>query len=159
MSAREASTGNASADNASADNASASNASEEDGIRRTIAQYAHFCDDGRFAEFADLFAEQATFAALGPPQVGREAIRDYMAKAQPPERRGKHLCFNTVIEIAPDGASAEAVTDYLFVGVQPEGGYAAANPTSAGRYHDRLVRDPDRWRFAERRIVFMRTPS
>ena len=27
--------------------------SEEDAIRRTIAQYCHFCDDGRFDEWAD----------------------------------------------------------------------------------------------------------
>jgi hypothetical protein len=27
--------------------------------------------------------------------------------------------------------------------------------TSAGRYHDRLVRNRDRWRFADRRIVFL----
>lgn len=137
----------------------AGEASAEEGIRRTIAQYALFCDDGRFDEFADLFTEQATFSALGPPQVGRASIRDYMAKAQPPQRRGKHLCFNTVIDVSPDGSTAEAVTDYLFVGIQPHGGYAAANPTSAGRYHDRLVRDSDRWRFAERRIVFMANPS
>jgi uncharacterized protein (TIGR02246 family) len=135
-----------------------SNAGEHDAIRLTLARYCQFVDDGRFAEFAELFTPDAAFEVLGRRHVGREAIATFMEKAQPPERRGKHVCANSVIDVdVVDGAApatAQVLTDYVFVGHTPDGGYAI---TSAGRYHDRMVRDPDsgQWRFAERRIVFL----
>jgi uncharacterized protein (TIGR02246 family) len=119
---------------------------DEEAIRRTIAQYAHFCDDGRFDEWADLYTEDARFAVLGETHQGREAIKAWIMQAQPPAQRGKHICTNTVMDI--DGDQARAWTDYIFV-----------NQTNAiasvGRYHDQFVRHADRWRFTERRIVFM----
>ena len=120
--------------------------SDEDAIRRTIAQYCHFCDDGRFDEWADLYTDDATFTVMGNTYTGRADVKAFIEQGQPPERRGKHICFNTVIEL--DGDGARAWTDYIFIDT-------ARTITSAGRYHDRLVRQPDRWRFAERRIVFM----
>lgn len=60
--------------------------------------------------------------------------------------------------MADDGASATAVTDYVFIaraaGAEggPMGSFAI---TSAGRYHDRLVLDDGTWRFARREIVFL----
>ena len=124
--------------------------SDEDGIRRTLAQYAQFCDDGRFDDFADLFAKDATFRVLDQAHEGRQSIKAFMEKAMPPEKRGRHACFNSVIEV--DGDTARAFTDYVFVGRADGGGFAI---TSVGRYHDNLVREGDRWRFAERRIVFL----
>ena len=120
--------------------------SDEDEIRRTIAQYAHFCDDGRFDEWADLYTEDATFSAIGQTCKGREAIKEWIVKAQPPEARGKHVCINTVIDT--EGGEADAWTDFVFI--------TQDHATSRiGRYHDRLVKGRDRWRFLERRIVFM----
>jgi uncharacterized protein (TIGR02246 family) len=119
---------------------------DEEAIRRTIAQYAHFCDDGRFAEWADLYTDDATFSVMGETHSGREQVRAFIEKAQGPEARGKHLCFNTVIDL--HGDEARAWTDYVFI----DRGKAI---TSAGRYHDRLVRQSDRWRFASRRIAFL----
>ena len=119
--------------------------SDEEDIRTTLAQYAHFCDDGRFDEWADLYTEDATFSVMGQTYKGREAVKGFIIKGQPPERRGKHICANSVIEV--EGDEAWAVTDYVFMDKQK-------TITSAGRYHDRLVRNRDRWRFADRRIVF-----
>jgi 3-phenylpropionate/cinnamic acid dioxygenase small subunit len=119
---------------------------DEEGIRRTIAQYAHFCDDGRFEDWADLYTEDARFSVLGQTHEGRETIKNWIANAQPPEQRGKHVCFSSVIDV--DGDQARAWTDYIFVS-------QAKTITSVGRYHDRFVRQTDRWRFTERRIVFM----
>lgn len=120
--------------------------SDEDAIRRTIAQYCQLCDDGRFDEWADLYTDDATFSVLGKTYTGRADVKAFIEKGQAPERRGKHLCFNSIIDI--DGDSARAITDYVFIDKQ----HAI---TSAGRYHDRLIRQPDRWRFAERRILFL----
>lgn len=132
--------------------------SAEEAIRRTLAGYCHTCDDGRFGAFALLFAADAELAVMGSVHRGRDAIEAFMAAAQPPERRGKHLCANPLIAVADDGASATAVTDYVFIaraaGAEggPMGSFAI---TSAGRYHDRLVLDDGTWRFARREIVFL----
>jgi 3-phenylpropionate/cinnamic acid dioxygenase small subunit len=123
--------------------------SDEESVRRTLALYCQLCDDGRFDEWADLYTDDARFSVLGGHHDGRAAIRAFIEAGQPPERRGKHVCANPVVEVRGDEASAR--TDYVFV-ARADGGFAI---TSAGRYHDRLVRDGDRWRFAERRIVFL----
>jgi 3-phenylpropionate/cinnamic acid dioxygenase small subunit len=120
--------------------------SEEDGIRRTLAQHAQLCDDGRFDEWADLYTEDASFSVMAQTYKGRAAVKKWIERAQPAERRGKHVLINPVIDI--EGDEAHVVTDYIFVGKDK-------TIVSAGRYHDQLVKEPDRWRFAERRIVFM----
>jgi 3-phenylpropionate/cinnamic acid dioxygenase small subunit len=123
----------------------------EERIRRTLALYCQLCDDGRFDEWADLYVEDAEFHVMGTTHRGRAAIKAFIEKGQPPERRGKHLCANPLIDLDEGGTGARAVTDYVFVG-RAGGGLAI---TSAGRYHDRLVLDGGRWRFARREIVFM----
>lgn len=85
---------------------------------------------------------------MGRTHEGRAAIKAFIEKGQTPERRGKHMCANPLIEV--DGDHARAWTDYVFV-ARTDAGYAI---TSAGRYHDRLVRVRDRWCFAEREITF-----
>jgi len=120
--------------------------SDLDEIRRTLAQYAHFCDDGRFDEWAELYTFDCRFQVMGQTYEGRDAAKGFIEKGQPPELRGKHICFNSVIDV--DGDTARAVTDYIFINQNKA-------ITSAGRYHDILRREPDRWRFAERRIVFL----
>lgn len=122
---------------------------EYDAIRRTLAQYAQLCDDGRFDDWADLFTEDGRFAVYDQSYTGRDELKNFMEKAQPPERRGKHVIAAAVIDI--EGSQARASTDFVFV-AKRDGKFII---TSAGRYIDRLVRETDRWRFAERRIVMM----
>ncbi len=129
--------------------------SDEEGVRRTLALYCQLCDDGRFDEWADLYTENATFSVLGRTHEGQAAIKGFIEKAQGPEQRGKHVCANPLIDV--DGDTATAVTDYVFV-ARADGGSLAI--TSAGRYHDRLLRGADgRWRFTQRRIVFLGDPA
>jgi uncharacterized protein (TIGR02246 family) len=124
---------------------------DEEGIRRTLALYSQLCDDGRFDEFAQLFAADAEFRVMGMVHQGREAIQTFMAAAQGPEARGKHITSNTVISV--DGHTARAFTDYLFVATDK-------TITNIGRYHDALVREPDGvWRFQVREIVFQGEPT
>ena len=75
----------------------------EEGIRRTLAQYAQLCDEGRFAEFGDLFEPDARFHVMGETQVGRAAIEVWIAASQGPEARGKHAMLSSVIDLADDG--------------------------------------------------------
>ncbi len=122
--------------------------SPEEGIRRTVMQHAQLCDDGRFAEWADLYALDVRFHVLGSTQTGRDTVRAWMEKAQPPPARGRHAVFAPIIDLAADGRTARSWTDYLFFD-------KAGKVTSVGRYHDELVLDDDgRWRFSLREIVF-----
>jgi 3-phenylpropionate/cinnamic acid dioxygenase small subunit len=120
-------------------------------IRRTLALYCQLCDDGRFDEWAELYTADATFSVMGRTYTGPREIKGFIEKGQPPEQRGKHVCANSIIDIDPTGTSASARTDYVFVGRTDEG----LAITSAGRYHDTLVREAERWLFQSRRIVFL----
>jgi 3-phenylpropionate/cinnamic acid dioxygenase small subunit len=120
----------------------------EDGIRRTIALYAQMLDDGRFAEWADLFTEDTRFLVADQTHQGRQAAAAFIEAVQPPEARGRHACMPPVIDLAEDRRTARAVTDYLFF-------RADGAVSSMGRYHDELaLGDDDRWRFTTREIVF-----
>jgi uncharacterized protein (TIGR02246 family) len=124
----------------------------EDAIRRVLASYGQTCDDGRFDEFATLFAADATFQALpGEPVRGRDAIRDFMAAAYTPEVRGKHLLGEPLI--TADGDTATAATDFAFMGRTAEGGWAV---TVVGRYQDDFARGEDgAWRFTRHVIAML----
>jgi 3-phenylpropionate/cinnamic acid dioxygenase small subunit len=119
-----------------------------DGIRRTVAQYGQLCDDGRFGEWIELFTVEARFHVMGRTHGGRGAIRAFIESGQGPDQRGRHLASEPVIDLGPDGRSARAWTDYVFLDKK-------RLVTSVGRYHDEFARDHDgRWRFALREIVF-----
>src|SRR5437879_13667227 len=80
--------------------------SDEDAIRRTIAQYCHLCDDGRFDEWADLYTDDATFSVMGTTYTGRADVQEFIERGRPPDKRGEHICFNSVIDVDDDGRSA-----------------------------------------------------
>jgi len=127
----------------------ATSAEAEAGVRRTIASYGPLCDDGRFAEWADLFTPDARMRVMGRTYQGRDAVRAFIERGQPPERRGKHLCAAPVIEIDDSGRTARAWVDFVFVDRHRA-------ITSVGRYHDELeLGDDGRWRFTWREIVFL----
>ena len=103
----------------------------EEGIRRTLAQYAQLMDEGRFDEFGDLFEPDARFHVMGETQVGRAAIEEWIAASQRPEPRGKHAMLSSVIDLADDGRTARAWTDYLFVDQQTAGHVRRSLPRRA----------------------------
>jgi uncharacterized protein (TIGR02246 family) len=123
----------------------------ESAIRRLVAEYCHHYDDKRAAEFAALFTDDARFTVFGTSRMGRQEIHDHIGTQQPGMPPGQHVTYNSVIEVAGDGLTARAWTDFLYMR-KADGGYAISN---AGRYHDRIVRESDRWRFATRTIVFL----
>ncbi|HEU0168350.1 MAG TPA: nuclear transport factor 2 family protein, partial [Chloroflexota bacterium] len=82
---------------------------------------------------------------------GHTAVRAFITRTyanQPADRRTKHLCGNSLIDVAGDNATAE--TDFVAyerIGSDPW------RVHTIGRYHDRLTLDGGQWRFAERRVV------
>ena len=116
-------------------------------IRRTLSEYSHLCDDGRFEELADLFTSDARMLMLDREVEGRQAIADLLAQVLPDGARGVHMTANSLVDV--NDSEARVTTDYLFVRPFVEGPKIVA----AGRYYDRLRRDEDRWRFSERKIT------
>jgi uncharacterized protein (TIGR02246 family) len=121
-------------------------------IRRLIAVYAQLLDSGRLEEWGELFAEDATFEVWGKTLRGRREIVAAIGGMQP-ERPGKHVCLMPVIDlVAPDRALAW--TDLSAFASSPDG----ISIATIGRYHDELVRQGGRWRFARRSVVMAGEP-
>jgi hypothetical protein len=122
-------------------------AGEELAIRRTLACYCHYIDDGRFADLADLFAPDGSFVLGTISATGRGELLGLFEERQGlPQQRGRHLTLNTVIDLA--GTTARARSDFVFLKLVD----GRPTPFVAGRYHDDLVRIDGQWRFACRRV-------
>lgn len=122
---------------------------DESAIRRLLAEYCHAYDDGRADDFAELFTADATFTVFGTTRHGRTEIREHVGAWDPNTPPGQHVTYNTVIDL--HGDRAWAWTDFLYL-QQADDGYRVS---TAGRYHDELLRGPDRWRFHARTIRFL----
>ena len=121
-------------------------ATDHEAIRATLAAYCQRLDDGRFDEWVELFTPDVAFSVMGRVERGRDAVRAFVEPVQQAGDRGRHLLSEPLIAL--DGVTATVTTDFCFL---------AQNlaVTSAGRYHDQLVREAGRWRIAAREIVFL----
>ena len=125
-----------------------SNPEADAGVRRTLAQYCHTVDDGRFDEFEACWADDAVVRVQGKEIVGRPAIRAWIERAMgDPEQRGRHLTLNTVID--GEGVEVRAVSDFAFVALRGDG---APRITVTGRYHDTLRQEEGVWVITGRSI-------
>lgn len=124
-------------------------AGDESDIRRLLAQYCQLLDDGHFDEWIDLFAEDVEFVVMGMHKRGRDEVRGFIEPSQQADARGKHMISEPWIELdgAEPAVTATVTTDFAWISRAGEVG-------QSGRYHDRLARYPDRWRFQRREIVF-----
>ena len=121
---------------------------DEEGIRRTIAQFSHFLDGRRFRQWADLFAENGRFNEL----EGREAIFDMISHAElasKPELSRKHTIENLVIDVRGD--EADVASDLIMFDRMGDGPWTIR----VGRYDDRMVRHSGQWLFAQRRLAWL----
>lgn len=122
---------------------------DHEAIGRLVARYCHLLDEGRWDEFATLWAEDAEFVLQGQTTSGRHAIRESIEASQPAERRGRHLTVNLEVEVEGDRATNES--DFMFWAKDREG---RPRLMFLGRYTDALVRADGAWRFARREITF-----
>ena len=127
---------------------------EEAAIRNLIAAYCHCYDDGRADDFGDLFTDDATFTVKGRVHEGRAQIHEHIGIQKPGVPRGQHVTYNSMITIDESGETARGWTDFAYLKKTDDG----FTINTAGRYYDRLVREPDRWRFQTRVIVLLGDP-
>ncbi len=120
----------------------------EEAVRRLLAVYCHTVDDGRFDEFAGLWAADAVVTVRGQEVRGQAAIRAWIEDAQPPEHRGRHAVLNTAVTVEADDR-ATAVSHFIFLA---RGEDRLWHVSATGRYRDVLVLEGGRWVFAAREI-------
>jgi hypothetical protein len=125
--------------------------SDDAAVRNLIGAYCQHLDDRRFSDLAALHDADAAFEAMGKVYKGPAEIQRFFDENVPPEARGKHLCFNTVLHL--DGDRGSGVTDYAVL-VPTATGYELTNAAAVGRYIDEFVRRDGQWLFASRRIEF-----
>jgi hypothetical protein len=126
---------------------------DDESIRRVLAEFIQLRDDKRFAKWIELFTEDGTFEYGAHHLVGRSAIREHVEELLRYDQ-GKHLCVNSIIDVAGDGASVSS--DFLKVNPSNNDsgaiGYAIG---TMGRYEDVFVRRDGEWKIASRKVHIM----
>jgi ketosteroid isomerase-like protein len=121
-------------------------------ILRTLHAYGHAIDAGDEAGWVACFAEDGVFAAwVERPEepwfrvAGRAGLEAFIAAhTRPPDPAHKHLVIEPLISVEGDAATCVS----YFAVLMEHGGEPLLRVF--GRYHDRLVRGEDGWRFRER---------
>jgi ketosteroid isomerase-like protein len=123
---------------------------DEECIRRVLAEFIQLRDDKHFAEWVDLFTEDATFEYGSHHLVGRSAIRENV-EALLRDDKGKHLCVNSIIDVSGDTASVSS--DFLKVNpTDDDSGAQGYGVGTMGRYEDHFVRKAGAWKIATRTV-------
>lgn len=99
-----------------------------------------------------VFAVDVTAELASPLLHGVEAIKARVARALEPLDDSQHIVTNHQIVIDGDQASCRCYLHAQHVRRGVEGG---DNYVIGGRYEDTMVRTPDGWRIAHRRLVSM----
>jgi len=117
-------------------------------ISRLTTRFALLNDAGDWDAVAAMFTQDGRFIrpAGGDAVVGREAIRASFASR--PARKSCHLITNIVVDVVSADEAISRCTLLLYAA--PAGENTAASPALIGGFHDKLLRTPDGWRFAER---------
>lgn len=108
-------------------------------------RYCHTVDDGRYEEWASLFADGARLNLEGMTDIeGRAEIRAFGKEVLAPQYESTaHMATNPVIAVNGDDARGQWY--FLLVSVLPD----ETVELSQGRYEEAYVRVDGEWRFAE----------
>ena len=121
-----------------------------EGIRDTLARYAHCADTGRFAELVALFTEDGILDIDGrPPLQGRPTIEAFLTgtKTNLAANLTRPLIRHHVSSIRIEVHSpTEAGAASYFLAITERG------LDHWGRYRDQLVRVGAQWLFRHRRV-------
>jgi len=119
-------------------------AADRDAIRDLLACYTYNGDRGRVADLAACFAADGVLEYPGNRPVGPAAIAASLTSGRRDPRLTfvRHHITNPLIRVDGDGATARS---YFTV-------HSNFGPDHSGTYDDTLVRTPEGWRFAHRRV-------
>jgi hypothetical protein len=124
----------------------------ESAISRLIATYAHYLDDGKFSEIADMMSH-STFDVLDQLATGRDEVKAFLMGGVQLHGDGTprtwHSLSNILIDIEPSGDRALSIS-YFTVHQELEG--FPLQPICTGRYHDTFECHEGEWRFTARAV-------
>jgi 3-phenylpropionate/cinnamic acid dioxygenase small subunit len=122
-------------------------------IDELLARYARALDYRRFDELDGIFTADATFDAggLGAP-TGPAAIRQMIEGTIGHLDATQHLVGKSIMEFAEDGDSAEVTTYLISQHIRESTDGPVKHYFLGGEYADRVVRTPQGWRIAYRRL-------
>ena len=112
-------------------------------IEDLITRYCHTFDEQNWDEFATLWTEDASFAVEDMAFEGKQTMLDFLTSCLPEGYVSKHFCARSLIEFEPDGLTAHAETDVVWIAANFEN-------TIVGRYVDTIVKQDGRWLFKRR---------
>jgi 3-phenylpropionate/cinnamic acid dioxygenase small subunit len=122
-------------------------------IEELLARYSRALDYRNFAELEGIFTADATFDAgsLGAP-TGPAAIREMIEGTIGHLDATQHLVGKSIVEFGEDGHSAEVRTYLISQHIRESTEGPVKHYFLGGEYYDRVVRTPDGWRIAYRRL-------
>jgi 3-phenylpropionate/cinnamic acid dioxygenase small subunit len=122
-------------------------------IEELLVRYSRALDLRHFEELEGVFTPDAEFDAggLGHPH-GPAAIREMIKGTIGGLDATQHLVGKSTIEFAPDGDSAEVRTYLISQHIRESAPGPVKHYFLGGEYADRVVRTPDGWRIAYRRL-------
>ena len=124
-----------------------------EGVRATLAAYAHALDDGRADDVVATFCPDGAIELPGMgTHEGHDALRAAYTKWAP-RRPQRHLVLNTQVKDW-DEHEATAISDVVFLLLRDDGWSVQL----VGRYHDTLHNDGGAWRFHRRTATFEENP-
>jgi hypothetical protein len=121
-----------------------------EGVRATIARYAHALDDGRTDDVVATFCPDGVseIPGLGTHE-GHDALREAYSRWKP-KRPQRHVVVNTLVSEWNDH-EATAISDMIFI----RQGESSWTIQLVGRYRDILHHDDGMWRFHRREAKFV----
>ncbi len=132
---------------------------DELAIRRVLVDYASTLDSRDYVAYANLFTADGEWTNSGGSHKGQAAIRAMLegmfGPAGTPNAANYHIMSNPRVDL--DGDHATATSRYLFM---VRGAQGSPTPSSAGIYHDDLVRQDGVWKIKRRQVEdIMPTPE
>jgi hypothetical protein len=112
-------------------------------ISDLIGRYAMCFDDEDWAGLDQLWTDDAAFVVEDRAFEGRQVLMDFLSTCLPAGYRTKHMNGRPLVELGPDGTTARARTDVVWIAANFEN-------TILGRYEDELVRTDRGWLFRRR---------
>jgi len=134
-------------------------------LEQLYTDYAHCLDGDELERWPDFFIEDCRYRVTSAENydaglplgviyaTSRNMLHDRVAALRQANiyepQRYRHF-ISCLQVLAADGAPVEAVANMMVVRIMQDG---AMSLFAVGRYVDRIVRDGDAWRFAEKTVV------